>query len=92
VEKTGTTGVRGGKNPQNRKSNSDKLHDMIRFNARKHKKKDFFSLFFCFPKLGQIRDHKIPSLTQKQTARIPHKYFFKKTKTSQGFLAKPSQT
>jgi len=73
VEKTGTTGVRGGKNPQNRKSNSDKLHDMIRFNARKHKKKDFFSLFFCFPKLGQIRDHKIPSLTQKKTARIPHK-------------------
>jgi hypothetical protein len=73
VEKTGTTGVRGGKNPQNRKSNSDKLHDMIRFNARKHKKKDFFSLFFCFPKLAQIRDHKIPSLTQKQTARIPHK-------------------
>jgi hypothetical protein len=46
---------------------------MIRFNARKHKKKDFFSLFFCFPKLGQIRDHKIPSLTQKKTARIPHK-------------------
>jgi hypothetical protein len=64
---------------------------MIRFNAQKHKKRDFFSLFFFLPKLGQIRDHKISSLTQKQTAQIPQKLFFKKTKTSQGFLAKPSQ-
>jgi hypothetical protein len=52
VEKAGTMGVRGGNNPQNRKSNSDKLHDMIRFNARKHKKQEFFCLFFF---LFQIR-------------------------------------
>jgi hypothetical protein len=81
-------GKGGGNNPQNRKSNSDKLQEMIRVNARKHKKQDFFSLFFFSPKLGQIGDHKISSLTQKQTAQIPQKYIFKKTKTLQGFLAK----
>jgi hypothetical protein len=37
------------------------------------KSKNFLLCFLFPPKLGQIRDHKIPTLTQKQTAQIPQK-------------------